>query len=521
MTLEHRAWRIARILAVLLFVVSLRAAYWQLWRGWALQPIATDPVAQAQEYARLRGDPTPLPGSVTGEESNLASLPQPVIQRTVQMLSNTRRGTIYDSAGNILVEDQGQPGSFTRVYSNASLAHVVGYTSALRTGINGLEAAYNQDLLGMNRPDTEIDRLLHRPVTGSNLVLTIHPDIQASAVAALEGMPGAVVALDTKTGAVLAMTSSPTFDPNLINNDGYIASLGQGALINRATQGLFTPGSIWKTLTMIAALDSGQINPDFVFDFGPPSTLPDGRPYYIYEVDGGVIFDANHAEQQLDLSGAYARSANAAFARLANEMPAETFIEYAARFGFSDPTFARRFPLELPLSPSLLSSNVDDIRTNNLLRASVGYGQGELLVTPLQMAMVVQAVLNDGAIPIPFFVAQITDPQGGVIRNQPHREIVRGTMRARTARQVKEIMIDMVDLAFGGGEAYLGLPGVVMGGKTGTAQLGGDQHPHRWFIGFAEYEQRSVVIVVLLENSQQRPGVVVFQRVAQTALTVE
>jgi penicillin-binding protein A len=519
MGLEKRAWIAARIMLILVVVLSLRAAYWQLWRGYTLQPVALDPASAARIYAHLRGDPTPeADGGASPQVADLSSLPQPVIQRTMQLLATIRRGSIYDREGNILAEDQGSFGDYRRVYVDPSLAHVLGYTSALRTGVSGLEAKYNRELLGYNRPETEIDRMLHRPYQGSSLVLTIDPDIQRAASDALAGRPGAAVVLDGKTGAVLAMTSAPTYDPNRLLEAGYISSLGEGALINRATQGLFTPGSIWKTVTMIAALDTGQVKPDTVFDFGEPRVRTDGSIYYVYEVDGGTIPDGNHKQRQLDLTMSYAYSANAAFAKLGDDMNPDVMIDYASRLGFSTKDYAARFPFEIPVSAPQLANDINSIRTNNLLRASTGFGQGELLTTPINMAMVVESVLNDGSIPVPYFVESISDPGGRVLRKQPSQHLVRGIMNAETAHQVKGIMTAMVQRLMGG-ETFIGYKDVVMGMKTGTAQVGGDLLPHSWLIGYAEKGSRSIVVVVFLEHGGgSHEGIPFFQKVAQAAI---
>ncbi|MBE0696811.1 MAG: penicillin-binding protein 2 [Anaerolineaceae bacterium] len=454
----------------------------------------------------------------TGPESSLAALPQPVIQRTVQRLSTIKRGTIFDREGNILVDDQGISGDYERIYRDPSLAHVLGYTSALRTGVSGLEETYNDTLFGYNRPETEIDRMLHRSYEGSDLVLTIDPDIQRASTEALAGRAGAVVVLDGKTGAVLALTSAPTYDPNRLLEEGYISTLSQGALINRATQGLYTPGSIWKTVTMIAALDTGQATPETVFDFGEPRVGEDGSIYYVYEVDGGVIPDSNHKERQLDLTMSYAYSANAAFAKLGDEMNPDVLIDYASRLGFSAKDYTSRFPFELPVGEPQLANDVNSIRNNNLLRASTGFGQGELLTTPINMAMVVESILNNGSIPLPYFVESILAPGGRVIRKQANKHQVPGIMKAETARQAKEIMTAMVQ-KLAGGESFIGYKDVVMGMKTGTAQVGGDLLPHSWLIGFAEKGSRSVVVVVFLEHGGgSHAAIPFFQQVSRAAI---
>ncbi len=519
MNLERRVFWIGRFMALLLILVSMRAAYWQLWRGLALDPVALDPVAAQKEYARLSGLPTPEPGApLPAPQSALAQLPQPVIQRTIQLLSNIERGTIYDRNGNALAKDSGRPGEYQREYADPSLAHTVGYVSALRAGVAGLEATYNRDLLGLNRADTQIDRMLHRPIRGSDLVLTLDSSIQQAAAQALGDQAGSAVVLDGKTGAVLAMVSSPTFDPNRINDPEYANTLlDSTALINRATQALYTPGSIFKTVTLIAALDTRQVSPKTVFDFGKARTTAGGKPYYVYEVDGGLIIDRNHKENRLSLEMCYVTSANAAFAKMADEMEPDVFIDYGQRLGFSTPDYTGRFPLELPVSEPQLANDLDSLRSNNLLRASTGYGQGELLTTPLNMAMVVEAVVNNGTIPVPYFVESIKDPQGGVIRSRPNKHEVRGIMSRQTAGFVRQSMEALVTQVFGGKNF---VPGAVAGGKTGTAQLGGEANPHSWFIGFAEKGDQVVVIAVIVENA--RPGanraIPVFQQIANVAL---
>lgn len=524
MTLERRAWAIARLLVLLLFLVSFRAAYWQLIRGRALQPVALDPVAAAREYAELRGDPTPEPGVEeveTGQRAGLTDLPQPVIQRTVHMLSRIERGRIYDRNGNLLAEDRvGDNGVRYRFYTEPSFAHVIGYTSALRTGVYGLEATYNEDLLGINRPDTEIDRLLNRTVRGSDLVLTLDRDIQRAAIAALGDSAGAVVVLDSDTGAVLALASTPIFNPNQINDPEYLAALSNvqpGPLLNRATQALYIPGSTFKTVALIAALDTGQINEETIFDFGQPKIDAQGRTYYAYEVDGGVVPDYNHKEARLNLAMAYGYSANAAFAKIGDDMSPEVMIDYAGRLGFSTENYTRRFPLELPVSVPQLANDVDSIRTNNLLRAVTAIGQGELLSTPINMAMVVESVVNNGTIPVPYMVEEIRDPEGGVVSRQPNQRQVRGIMRARTAQLTKEIMQNMVTMFY----TENWIPGTVVGAKTGTAQVSDNQEPHAWFTGFAEREGQGVVIAVMVEHGGGggRVAAPIFQQLAQAALS--
>src|SRR6185503_6616745 len=164
--------------------------------------------------------------------------------------------------------------------------------------------------------------------------------------------------------------------PNRILDPDYTAALlndcsapqCQGVFINRATQGLYPPGSTFKTVTLIAGLDTGQITPQTVFDFGTPVTGPNGT-YYVYNVGGGVIPDPNHKESQLNLEMSYAFSANAAFARIGDEMPPNVLIDYAARFGFSAPD-PGAWRLEIPWAQPQLAGDVNRLNDDALLRAS-------------------------------------------------------------------------------------------------------------------------------------------------------
>jgi peptidoglycan glycosyltransferase len=531
MKLEGRIWRLGSLFTLLLLLLSTRIVYWQLLRGEELRPVAIDTLSYAQRDpdALSKGDRITEEALkfLIGEtqDGEPSELPQPVVQRTRELLHNITRGTIYDRNGEVLAEDVvDDQGYRRRVYSEPSLGHVIGYLSGLRTGIAGLEMTYNESLLGLDRPLAQLEQMIHQPIHGSDVHLTIDRRIQQAADQALGGRPGTIVVLDGHSGAVLAMVSKPDFDPNQVQDPGYLSELVsncngnpdcQGIFINRATQGLYVPGSTFKTVTLIAALDTGLVDTNTVFDFGEQVVGPNGR-YYIYEVDGGIIPDPNHAESKLSLEMSYAKSANAAFARMADEMGGESFVTYSQRLGFSDPELDRRFPLEIPHNPSQLANNVEDLYDNNLLRAATGIGQGELAVTPLQMGMVVLPVLNGGDLPAPYFVEQIDSPTGFDFGGRVKGRVVRNTMSEKTAETVKQMMIFDVEQGYG---LQAGVPGLTVGGKTGTAQLGGEASPHSWFIGFAEDGDRAVVMAVLVENAGHGSEVSapIFAQVAQAA----
>ena len=534
MKLEQRIGHIATIICLLVFLLSCRMGYWLLIRGEALDALNPRHVAIAQATAVSAFTPTstptptatptltPSPGpsptpSLTPTPTETATptiTPTPTID-----LALIQRGAIYDRNGRILAQDlPADNGGFQRVYAEPSLAHVLGYLSGLRRGVSGIEATFDETLMGLARAEGR------QPEAGDEVFLTIDSRVQREVAAALEGQVGAIVVLDGRSGAVLGMASSPTFDPHRILDRDYLRYLEdcpgtpdcRQALLNRATQSLYIPGSTWKTVPLIAALDTGQVAPDTVFDFGEPRRDANGRIYYVYRVNGFEIIDPNHPERRLNLVRSYAVSANAAFARIGDEMPPEVMVDYAARLGF-DHANNLHPPIEIAASAARLATNPQDIFTNNPLRASTAIGQGELLASPLSMAQIVMAVINNGNIPRPHLVSTVRDPSGNILTEVPAGFWLTNTMQPETAVQVRGMMVETVRNGSGFRAAVSGL---TVGGKTGTAQLGSGEPPHAWFIGFAEDGQRSVVIAVIVENGGEGSQVAapIFARVANVAL---
>lgn len=517
MEMERRIWHVGSAVLLLVALLSVRLVYWQLIRGEELQPVLLNAISGGE----TSGDRALRTLDVEALEA-FETLPQPVQQRTSEVLANITRGSIFDRNGQVLATDVvDETGFRSRGYLEMAMAPVLGYTSGLRVGLTGIEQHFNETLFGLDTFNGQISRLLHQPVTGNNVYLTLDSQLQKATAEVLGNRRGAVVVMDAQSGAVLALVSSPTFDPNQILDPLYLEGLVncntpncQGVLINRATQGLYIPGSTWKTVTLIAALDSGQVTRETVFDFGQQRNGPDGR-YYVYEVDGAEFRDPNHPESRLNLVRSYAVSANAAFARMGDEMPPEVLINYARQFGFSQED--NPLPLEILTAPAQLANDLDELRANNVLQASTGFGQGEILASPLHMALVVSAVLNEGNIPIPHLLQRIESPDGNILQQEPTGFWATNIMRPETAQQVRDMMITVVQSGSGVNAAVSGL---TVGGKTGTAELGGGQPSHAWFTGFAESGSRTLVISVLVENGGEGADVAapLFAQIARLAL---
>ena len=206
--------------ALILVLLTTRLVYWQMVRGVDLLPLGLGTgglIGGGRDPNQAIDSDKELKALLSGGGSlnNLQDLPQPIIQRITDQLATISRGSIYDRGGQLLAADrldaQGNP---VRYYNEPSLAHVIGSVSGLRIGISGLERSYNGQLLGLNSLDASYKRMLHLPVTGDDLVLTIDSALQRKAEEALKGRAGSITVLDAHTGAILAMASLPRFDPN-------------------------------------------------------------------------------------------------------------------------------------------------------------------------------------------------------------------------------------------------------------------------------------------------------------------
>ena len=424
--------------------------------------------------------------------------------RHLEMERRIQRGRILDRDGAELARTEMGPQGARRVYPYPPLAHVTGFWS-LRYGTAGIEAAFNDDLRGLTGQDAKtvlVDRLLHRPQVGHDVVLTLDLDLQRVADEALGDRRGAVVLLDPRDGAILALVSHPTFDPNTLDQDWErLKADPSSPLLNRATQGRYPPGSTWKTVTLAAALQEGLVFPGDVFDDGDAELIVEGFPIHCDNNPRGV--------NSFDLAHAYGYSCNLTFARLGLELGTKRYKEYALRFGLG-----QSLPLEIPTAVSQLAN---DPFMDRVLLASTAFGQGELAVTPLQMALVAAAMANDGAIPKPHLLVRVQDREGNVLR-EAETGIWQIAVIPRVARHVREMMVVSVEEGWARGAK---IPGVQVAGKTGTAEVGGETEPHAWFIGFAPADEPRYAIAVLVENGGEgsRVAVPIARRVLEAALS--
>ena len=419
-----------------------------------------------------------------------------------------KRGKILGADGSVLARNQprrisGKTFYFRRYPQRERFAHAVGYSTQARSR-SGLEQSRNDFLTGANANlstllDTTLDRLRGATIEGNDVITTLRPTPQRIANRALAGQCGAAVALEPKTGKVLVMASSPNYDPNLVERNFSRIQRGAGPcgiapLLNRASSGLFAPGSIFKVVTASAALDSGT--------YSPSSTFVD--PGYCVEYGQRVNnYDTSTPFGTVNFTQALVNSINSSFCEMGKKMGPEKILDYARRFGFyEDP------PVDLPSgerAPSGLYSRGKLLPRSQEGRADPGrlaFGQERMLVTPLQMAMVAGAIANNGVVMKPYLTDRVRKPDGTQLLKMKPDEL-RRAVKTETAREIASMMEGVVS---GGTGTAAQISGVRVAGKTGTAETGRQGRNTTWFISFAPVDDPKVAVAVVLQNQSGTGG---------------
>ena len=419
----------------------------------------------------------------------------PFNPRLVSAIRDRPRGSIVDSAGNVLAESVKTADGYQRRYTDRSLAQVVGYAS-FKYGAAGVEAAYADSLIGQDPGDpvaTWRARYLGERESPGAVVLAIDPKVQKAALDALTatGKKGAIIALDPRTGAILASVSLPSFDPNQVvdpktEDVAWQQVNGDEArpLIDRARSGLYPPGSTFKTITGAAALENG-VNPDTKVRVDDPWQADRSWGDYF-------VRSSSRAHADFTMADAFRLSENIYFAKVGLQIGGAKLAEYAQRFGIGSAP-----KCDLAVAKGQLS-NTGTLDRPTIV-ADTSYGQGELLTSPLQMALVAAAIGRGGVMPTPHYALEVRDSSGNTIRTiAPGAS---GVVRPDTAAKITQYLVGAVE---GPGAFAFGakISGIHVAGKTGTAENPAGP-PHGWFIGFAPAENPVVAVAVIIENAGQ------------------
>lgn len=401
-----------------------------------------------------------------------------------------KRGTIYDKNGVVLAESVLEGKYYKRVYPYEALyAHVVGYHSEVY-GTTQLEAKYNAFLMPdqSNLFQQVASKIEQSHMRGDALHLTLDHDLQEKARALLGNNNGSIVALDPRTGQVLAMVSTPDFDPSdavLQDKWSTLIEDKNSPLLPRAVSGLYPPGSTFKIVTGISALENS---------LGAFSWVDTGS----ISIDGKVFKNAGDVSYgYLDLKSAMTYSSNVYFAALSEKLGEEALLSSAEKVGFNQP---------IPFDLSVTASRFPEIKGKKTELAATAIGQGKLQVTPLQMALVTSGIANKGVVMTPYVVDIIKDSTGVLIKKTKPSPWLTFTSEVNAAL-VKEMMVQVVREGTG---KKASVKNITVAGKTGTAQVenakGQIETTHGWFVGFAPAENPEIVVAILLENQKDNGG---------------
>lgn len=376
---------------------------------------------------------------------------------------------------------------FQRSYPSGELyAPITGYYSYLFRA-SALEAAYSSELSGSD--DSQfLERIINQAVgstpRGATLETTVDARAQRAAWQGLQGRKGAVVALDTETGAVLALVTSPSYDPNdLATHDlgtsqkawERLSDDPDRPMSNRASKEIYPPGSTFKLIVAAAALEDGM-SADSTIE--APSS---------YKLPGSTVtIDGNCGGSEITLTQALRVSCNPGFAKLGVDLGADALRAQAEKFGFG-----MRYLTDVGQAASRFPSDPDPAQT-----AMSSIGAFEVAATPLQMAMVAAAADNDGIVMEPYIVDRILTADLQVLsKTRPQQLSV-----ALTPGNAAELRTMMRAVVTSGTGWRANIPGLDVGGKTGTAKVDAKRLPYAWFVAYAR--ELDVAVAVFIEDAE-------------------
>lgn len=336
----------------------------------------------------------------------------------------------------------------------------------------GMQSAYLSSLCGYDA----VNGIYNVSGKGNNIELTIDSDLCVSAMKALGSYSGTVGVCNYKTGEIVCMVSTPTFDPASSNEPS-----GEGVYVNRFLSGVYAPGSVFKLVTTLAALENLDDCNTMTFDCNYGVTIMDER----------LTCMGRHGNTNLDNALVY--SCNAFFAQTALKLGRNTMTKTAEKVGFNKTL--KMDGIECAASKySVADANDIDFGWS-------GIGQQNDLVNPYQYISFVGAIANEGVCVSPHIIKKITSPKGIQLRGEEKKKS--RMLSKENARRIGEMMRKDVSKNYGDYR----FPGLNVCGKTGTAEIGKGATPHSWFVGFIEDTAKPYAFVVTVENAGSGNGV--------------
>ncbi len=400
------------------------------------------------------------------------------------MAEKNIRGAIYSADGKRLAYTKvSEDGTETRIYPyNEMFCHVVGYDTY---GKSGIEALANFELSHSN---VDINNKIATNAAGGkdladNVYTTFDSDLQRTAYKALGVYNGAVVVTEVKTGRILAMVSKPDFNPNEI--DTLFESLSKdntsSVLLNRATQGLYPPGSIFKIITTIEYLREHD-NDLSGYEYNCTGSFSEG------DIKINCFNHKAHGLQSYENS--VTNSCNSSFANIGLSLNVDDFANTLDGL-----LFHQELPIELPSSQGSFDL-VGDNAKEAIIHSS--FGQGKTIVTPLQMNLITCAIANQGILMKPQVLGRVETATGSLIKTY-EPSVYKRLITAQESEIIKNLMVQVVKV---GTASKLNHLSYTVAGKTGSAEYDSSkQLSHSWFTGFAPAEEPEIAITIIMEEA--------------------
>lgn len=376
-------------------------------------------------------------------------------------------GTILDRDGDVLTEvKDGERVYYPDATVRRATVHAVGDGSGY-IGTGAL-TAFADRLSGYNLITGGYSPL----GSGRNLTLTLDAYLNVTAYNAMDGRQGTVGVYNYKTGDILCMVSTPSFDPE---NPPDASSAEDGVYLNRFLSSTQVPGSIFKTVTLTAALENLPDLKDRTFTCTGETTV------------GGTVITCPKPHGKMDIESAFANSCNGVFGTLAAELGGDTMTKYVEQAGLT-----RRMSVDGIMTAA---GHYDVSEADKGQIGWSGVGQYTDTVNPCNMMTYMGAIANGGTAAVPRLILDITTPSG-IPTSWQRTEETDTLVQASTASQVKEMMKNNVVQTYGT-DRFRGLD---IGAKSGTAEVGGDKRPNAWFAGFLDDPEHPYAFIVLVEN---------------------
>lgn len=376
-------------------------------------------------------------------------------------------GTILDRDGDVLTEvKDGERVYYPDATVRRATVHAVGDGSGY-IGTSAL-TAFADRLSGYNLITGGYSPL----GSGRNLTLTLDAYLNVTAYNAMDGRQGTVGVYNYKTGDILCMVSTPSFDPE---NPPDASSAEDGIYLNRFLSSAQVPGSIFKTVTLTAALENLPDLKDRTFTCTGETTV------------GGTVITCPKPHGKMDIESAFANSCNGVFGALAAELGGDTMTKYVEQAGLT-----RRMSVDGIMTAA---GHYDVSEADKGQIGWSGVGQYTDTVNPCNMMAYMGAIANGGTAAVPRLILDITTPSG-IPTSWQRTEETDTLVQGGTAAQVKEMMKNNVVQTYGT-DRFRGLD---IGAKSGTAEVGGDKRPNAWFAGFLDDPEHPYAFIVLVEN---------------------